>query len=216
MGEKSISLYRGIVDEFIEKNSKFIVTVVPVETIEDVENELGRVRKEYWNANHNCYAFVLGEEGREQRCSDDGEPSGTAGKPIIDVINGRKVTNILVVVTRYFGGIKLGPGGLVRAYSQAAKLGIGGSVIIEKEKGQILHIRTDYNGIGKIQYILGQRNINIISSEYTDVVTVECIVPNKLLEEVIDEIIESTSGKAEMTKTKERWFAEVEGQLMFF
>lgn len=216
MNGKSVSLYRGTEDEFTEKKSKFIVTVVPVETVEEVEEELEKIRKKYWDASHNCYAFVLGENGREQRCSDDGEPSGTAGKPMIDVINGQQITNILVVVTRRFGGIKLGPGGLVRAYSQATKLGIEGSLLIEKEKGKIISVRTDYNGIGKIQYILEQRKINIMNSEYTDIVTVECIIPIGMIEEVTHEIVNASSGKAEITKGQEKWFAEIEGELIFF
>lgn len=216
MEEKSLSLYRGTVEEFIEKKSKFIVTVIPVETVIEVESELEQIRKRYWDASHNCYAFVLGENGRDQRCSDDGEPSGTAGKPILDVINGRKINNVLVVVTRYFGGTKLGPGGLVRAYSEASKLGLAGSVLVEKMKGQMLSFRTDYNGIGKVQYILGQRSIHITNSEYTDIVTVECVVPVHMVGDVQKEITESTSGRAEISEGKERWFAEVEGELMFF
>lgn len=216
MGEKSISLYEGVVDELMEKKSRFIVTAIPVKTPEEAMVELDELRKKYWNASHNCFAYVVGENGREQRCSDDGEPSGTAGKPMLDVINGRKITNILLVVTRYFGGVELGTGGLVRAYSQAAKLGVEGSTIIEKERGIILEIRTDYNVIGKVQYILGQREIPIINSQYTDVVNLEIIVQTDLVEELIVEIIESTSGKAEVAKGKERWFALVGGKLMFF
>lgn len=216
MGEKSISLYKGVVGELIEKKSRFIVTTIPVKTPEEAMKELDELRKKYWNASHNCFAYVIGENGREQRCSDDGEPSGTAGKPMLDVINGRKITNILLVVTRYFGGVELGTGGLVRAYSQTAKLGIDTSVIIEKEKGQILEIKTDYNGIGKVQYILGQRNITIINSVYTENVNIEIIIQNDLVAELVDEIIETTSGKAEIKKGKEKWFALVEGEVMFF
>lgn len=216
MGEKSKSLYRGIVDEMVEKKSRFIVTTIPVNTPEEAMIELEGLRKKYWNASHNCFAYVTGEKGQEQRCSDDGEPSGTAGKPILDVINGREITNILLVVTRYFGGTELGTGGLVRAYSQAAKLGIESSVVIEKDKGQLLEIRTDYNGIGKVQYILGQRNISIISSEYTDIVNLKIIIQKQKVKELLEEIIESTSGKAEIKQGNEVWFALVEGEVMFF
>lgn len=212
----SISLHKGTVDELVEKKSRFIATVIPVTTTGEAYAELELIRKKYYDARHHCFAYVIGEMGEEIRCSDDGEPSGTAGKPMLDVIIGSKITNILVVITRYFGGTKLGPGGLVRAYTQATQLGIKGSIVIEKEWGQYLEIRTDYNGIGKVQYILGEHQIHMIDSEYTDVVKVTAMVPVHKMKEVMDEIIEGTSGKAELTPGSQKWYAMVEGQLQIF
>lgn len=213
---KSISLHKGTVDELVEKKSRFIVTVIPATTTEQAYAELEIIRKKYYDARHHCFAYVIGEAGEEVRCSDDGEPSGTAGKPMLDVIVGSGIKNILVVVTRYFGGTKLGPGGLVRAYTQSTQLGIRGSLVIEKEWGQYLDIRTDYNSIGKVQYILGEHQIQIIESEYTDVVKITAMIPTHNIEEIMNEITEGTSGKAELTLGVQKWYAMVEGQLQIF
>lgn len=210
---KNLSLYKGVVDEIVEKKSRFIVSVIPVNTTGQVDEELEKIRKKYYDARHNCFAYIIGDEGQEIRCSDDGEPSATAGKPMLEVIQGSGVKNILVVVSRYFGGTKLGTGGLVRAYTQATQLGIAGSVVIEKEWGQYLEIRTDYNGIGKVQYILGEHQVHIVESQYTDVVNVRAIVPYYMLEGLIDLLVEGTHGKAELTKGEKRKFAIIEGQL---
>lgn len=213
---KSLSLYTGTVDEIVEKKSRFIVTVVPVTNQEEIQDELEKLRKKYYDARHNCYAYVLGEKAEEIRCSDDGEPSGTAGKPILEVIQGSGITNILVVVTRYFGGTLLGTGGLVRAYTQAAQLGIQKSTIIEKEYGQYLDIRTDYNGLGKVQYILGEEQIQILESIYTDVVKVLAIVPVHKIKDISAKIVEATHGKSEQIMGDKTWFAIIDGKVEIF
>ena len=110
--------------EIIEKKSKFIAHVFPVQTQEEAEGHIQKLKKQYWDAAHNCYAYQLGEKSEIQRFSDDGEPQGTAGKPILEVLKGENLTNVLVVVTRYFGGTLLGTGGLVRAYGRTAKEGV--------------------------------------------------------------------------------------------
>ena len=114
-------LWEGGMGELIEKKSRFIATTEPVATEEEAAAFVERMRRKYWDARHNCYAYVLGEQGRVQKCSDDGEPSQTAGRPMLDVLLGEGVRNICVVVTRYFGGVLLGTGGLVRAYSGAVQ-----------------------------------------------------------------------------------------------
>lgn len=215
-GNKSLSLYKGVVDELIEKKSRFIVSVIPVVTTEQVTEELEKIRKKYYDARHNCFAYVVGDNGDDIRCSDDGEPSGTAGKPILEVIQGSNIKNILVVVTRYFGGTLLGTGGLVRAYTQATQLGLAGSMVIEKEWGQYLDIRTDYNGIGKVQYILGEHQIHIINSEYTDTVKVSAIIPCYKMKSIMDLLIEGTHGRVELTPGKQAWYSMVEGNLQIF
>ena len=172
-------LYEGGEGEIIEKKSRFIATIQRAESEEEAVSFINAMKKKYWDATHNCSAFVVGEKQMLQRCSDDGEPSGTAGRPMLDVLLGEKVCNIVVVVTRYFGGTLLGTGGLVRAYSKAVQEGLRNCKIIEKRQGYLLAIKTDYTGIGKIQYILGQRGIAITNSEYTDTVTVEALVPSE-------------------------------------
>lgn len=213
---KILSLHQGVVDELVEKKSRFIVSVIPVTTVESATEELEKIRKKYYDARHNCYAYVIGDDGSELRCSDDGEPSGTAGKPMLDVILGSEIKNVLVVVTRYFGGTLLGTGGLVRAYTQATQLGLEGSTHIEKKLGRSLDIRTDYNGIGKVQHILGEHQVQIIESEYTDVVRVLAMVPSHRIGFISDLLIEGTHGKAELNPGKENWYAMVEGVLQIF
>ena len=155
-------------EEIIEKKSRFIATVRLVETEEEALAFIEEMKKKYWNATHNCFAYVIGERRECVRCSDDGEPSGTAGKPMLDVLLGEELYNTAVVVTRYFGGTLLGTGGLVRAYSKAVQEGLAQSDLIEKQYGNILEIGTDYNGVGKIQYLIGENKIPVLESEYTD------------------------------------------------
>lgn len=149
-------VYRGGEGEIVEKKSRFIATVCPINSEEDAVLFIEKIKKKYWDARHNCHAFILGERNEISRCSDDGEPSGTAGKPMLDMLLGAGLHNVCVVVTRYFGGTLLGTGGLVRAYSQAVQAGLENSLIVEKKLCCRMKIYTDYNGIGKIQYILGK------------------------------------------------------------
>ena len=152
------TVYEGGEGEITEKKSRFIATVVPAATEEEALSFIESMKKKYWNATHNCFAYVIGERGELQRCSDDGEPGGTAGKPMLDVLLGEEIHDTIVVVTRYFGGTLLGTGGLVRAYQGAAKAGLHASTVIEKNWGRKLKIGTDYTGLGKIQYILDKEN----------------------------------------------------------
>ncbi len=153
------------IGEYTEKKSRFIAEVRNVETEEEAAAFVNEIKKKYWDARHNCMAFVLGESRDTMRFSDDGEPSGTAGKPILDVILGNQIINAAIVVTRYFGGILLGTGGLVRAYQKAAQEALENSVIAEKSSGIQCQITTDYNGLGKIQYLSGQEGISCWTSD---------------------------------------------------
>ena len=145
--EQYKTVLEGGTGEIIEKKSRFIATVRPVRNEEEALAFLEEMRKQYWDARHNCYAYSVGRNREYTRCSDDGEPSGTAGRPMLDVILGEDIYNIAVVVTRYFGGVLLGTGGLVRAYSKAVQEGLSESLLIEKKKGISLKITTDYTGI---------------------------------------------------------------------
>ncbi len=206
------TVYRGNEAEIIEKKSRFIATVKPVETEEEAIEFIESLKKKYWNATHNCSAYVIGERFQVQRCSDDGEPSGTAGKPMLDVLLGEEIHDVAVVVTRYFGGTLLGTGGLVRAYSSATKAGLEASTVITKMHGQKMTIGTDYTGLGKIQYILGQRGIQILDSIYTDNVTLEVLLPEEQIKGVMEEITEGTNGQAKMELQEECYFAEIPGE----
>ena len=209
-------LYEGGEGEIVEKKSRFIATVRPVETEEEALAFIAEMKKKYWNATHNCSAFVIGENQNLQRCSDDGEPQGTAGRPMLDVLLGEEIHNLAVVVTRYFGGTLLGTGGLVRAYSKAFQEGLKHFVILEKQQGFLLKMNTDYNGVGKIQYILGKRKIQITSSEYAADVTLEALVPEGELAKVKEEITEATSGRTIYREELPALYAFVDGEPLIF
>lgn len=187
-----------------------------MESEEEALEFIAAMKKKYWNATHNCFAFVVGERQELQRCSDDGEPQGTAGRPMLDVLLGEEVHNAAVVVTRYFGGTLLGTGGLVRAYSKAVQEGLKNSCILEKAKGALLKIKTDYNGIGKLQYLLGQRGLQITASDFTDVVQIETLVPADALCELKEAVTEGTNGKAEFLGEEKVCFAFLEGEPLLF
>lgn len=211
MPEEYKVIYRGGEGEIIEKKSRFIATTVPVAAEEEALEFIEAMRKKYWNASHNCFAYVIGGHAQLQRCSDDGEPGGTAGRPMLDVLLGEGIRNIAVVVTRYFGGTLLGTGGLVRAYSQATQSGLAASIIITKIPGIKLQITTDYTDLGKIQYILGQHKIPILNSTYTEKVELEILLSDKESPKVKSALTEATNGKALLANQQNCWFADIEG-----
>lgn len=210
------TVHEGGSAEIVEKKSRFIGEVFPVENEEDAMELLEQVKKKYWDARHHCWAYVIGGDRVQERLSDDGEPSGTAGKPILEVIRGQQVCNLLVVVTRYFGGTLLGTGGLVRAYTEAAKQALAESVIITRITGYRLKIGTDYTGLGKIQYLLGQRKIPVVQSEYTDQVTLSVLVSEEVEKGLVREITEVTNGQATMERERACSFADVDGEMLEF
>lgn len=208
------TVYSGSEGEIIEKKSRFIATVRLVESEEEALAFIEEMRKKYWNATHNCYAYVIGERRDLVRCSDDGEPGGTAGRPMLDVLLGENLYNTAVVVTRYFGGTLLGTGGLVRAYSRAVQEGLAQSDIIEKIYGAILQIETDYNGLGKIQYLIGEKKIPVLESEYTDKVVLRIILPVGEVEKIQAELVEATNGKVITEVTEQLYYAVLNGNVL--
>lgn len=205
-------IYQGGEGEITEKKSRFIATVLPVSEEEEAIAFVEAMKKKYWDATHNCSAYVIGEHYEIQRCSDDGEPSGTAGKPMLDILLGENLHNTAVVVTRYFGGTLLGTGGLVRAYSGAVKEGLASSIIITRKRGIKLRLETDYAGLGKIQYIFGEKNIQILDTEYTDKVVMDALVPEEQLEKIQEEVTEATAGRAELIEGDHCFYAEINGK----
>lgn len=214
MLEKYKTIYQGNVGEIIEKKSRFIATVRLVESEEEAIAFIEEMRKKYWNATHNCFAYVIGENRECVRCSDDGEPSGTAGKPMLDVLLGEGMYNTAVVVTRYFGGTLLGTGGLVRAYSKAVQEGLAQSKVIEKQYGAIISIGTDYTGIGKIQYFIGERKIPILESEYTDKVQLKVIMPVGEVNRFLADLTEATNGRAKLEISDKLYYAVLDGEVL--
>ncbi|MCM1388142.1 MAG: YigZ family protein [Bacillus sp. (in: Bacteria)] len=196
----------GGTGEIEEKKSRFIANVSPVETEEAAAAFIEKMKKKYWDARHNCYAYILGEKAQLARFSDDGEPSGTAGKPILEVLSGIGLRSAVIVVTRYFGGTLLGTGGLVRAYTQAAQAGVAASRIGVMIYGNCYKITTDYNGIGKIQYIMGLRKIMIEDAQYAQDVSFQIKVPYEESEALIKEVTEATAGKARIEKAESLYY----------
>ena len=210
-------LYKEGEAEISEKKSRFIAHIAPAQTEEEAQDFVEKIKKQYWDARHNCWAYSIGEKQPALRCSDDGEPSGTAGRPILEVINGKELTNILIVVTRYFGGTLLGTGGLVRAYSQSAQAGIMASKVIRKEVGYRVSIDTDYNGIGKLQYVAMQNNIAILDTQYTDKVQMILLVPIEQTESLLKEVTEATAGQSVWSQEKEPvHFAVIDKEVVVF
>ena len=212
MTEQYKTVYEGGEGELVEKKSRFIATVRPVKTEEEANQFVEEMRKKYWDARHNCWAFILGERQEFKRCSDDGEPSQTAGKPMMDVLTGAGLTDVAVVVTRYFGGTLLGTGGLVRAYSGAVQEGLKNSTVITKYLGVKLSVTTDYNGVGKLQYLFGQKEIPILSAEYTDKVVFTVLVESSRIQEIKKAITEATSATAQMEESDPVYIAEINGK----
>lgn len=218
MSENTISLYvyKGGQGEITEKKSRFIATVRPVESEEEAVSFINETKKKYWDARHNCSAFVIGKRQELTRCSDDGEPAGTAGRPMLDVLLKENIHNAAVVVTRYFGGVLLGTGGLVRAYQQATKAGLSASEIIQKKDGAVLFIRTDYTGIGRLQYLFAQEKLTVMDTAYEADVLVKAVIPENDKKRIEKTIIEQTNGTAKLEWGDEVTFAEYDGGVLLF
>lgn len=210
------TIYEGGEGEIVEKKSRFIATVRPAESEEEAAAFIAEMKKKYWDARHNCSAFVIGSRQELTRCSDDGEPAQTAGRPMLNVLLREDIHNAAVVVTRYFGGTLLGTGGLARAYQKAVAEGLANSVIIDKQPGKLLSVQTDYNGLGKIQYILAQNEIAVLETEYAEDVKIRVIVPNGKEEALTKEITEGTSGNATFEWGNDAEFATIGKEIKIF
>ena len=193
-----------------EKKSRFIATVRSCETEAEAVEFIEAMKKKYWDARHNCYAYILQGANPVVRCSDDGEPQGTAGRPMLEVLTGANLQGVVAVVTRYFGGTLLGTGGLVRAYTAAVQEGLAHASIRTMRYGVVLHVETDYMGLGKLQYLFGQQGIPILDSTYTDVVTLTVQVPMEKRETVIHGVTEATAGKAVIREEDPAYYQEAE------
>ncbi len=209
-------LYRGGEGELVEKKSRFIATTRPVTSEEEAIAFVEEMKKKYWDARHNCYAYVVGERGQVQRCSDDGEPGQTAGRPMLEVLLGEGIRDICVVVTRYFGGTLLGTGGLVRAYSGAVKEGLSHSEVVEKRRGVRLRVVTDYNGIGKLQYTAAQMGLTILDTVYTDLVTAWLLLPADALGPFTAQMTEKTGGRAVIEAEGEVYYGISDREIILF
>ena len=204
MGYKTIK--RTAQSEFVEKKSVFIGTAKRVFTEEEAKAFIDEVRLKYKDARHHVYAFILGEDMSVQRYSDDGEPQGTGGIPILEVMKRNELRNACVVVTRYFGGILLGAGGLTRAYVKGAADAIKESGVVERVPGHEVVMTIDYELLGKIQYFLKEKNMRIESLAYTDKVELALYLETKETSSIVESIMNISSAKAEIIIGDEELF----------
>ena len=209
-------IYEGGMGEIEEKKSRFICHVKPVETEEEATTFINEKKKEYWDARHNCSAFVIGKNAELTRCSDDGEPAGTAGRPMLEVLLNEEIRNVAVVVTRYFGGVLLGTGGLVRAYQAAVKAGLEASSIIEKQEGIKGSLCVDYTTVGKLQYVFEKNGYTVLESKYEESVTFILLIPKEEWDAAVKMITEATMGRVELKKEEECIYGTVAGRAVVF
>ena len=198
------TIYEQAEASFIEKKSEFIGYIAPVKTNDEAVEFINSIKVMHRKATHNVYAYIL-RDGNISRYSDDGEPQGTAGVPVLDVLQKEELSDICVVVTRYFGGILLGGGGLVRAYSHGCKIAVDAAKIMLMCNCFELILITDYNLYGKIDYLLSDFEVKVISTNFTDEVTLKLLVKSEQAENLITKLIDLTNGKIEILKSEEKF-----------
>lgn len=201
------------VAEFEEKKSVFIGHVKRVHTEEEAKEFINKVKGQHKEARHNVYAYAIGVNKGIQRYSDDGEPQGTGGIPVLEVLKKSDLTDIVVVVTRYFGGVLLGAGGLARAYSKGASLAIGESGVVEKVLGVPLRITIDYELLGKIQYVCSTNQWHIEDTVYTDKVEILMYCESTMIKQISDTLTENTNGKLVISEGDEEYFFKQDNRL---
>lgn len=185
--------------EIVEKKSRFLGVAACAESEDEARELVQSLRREHFSARHVCYAYSIGDENPRLKFSDDGEPGGTAGRPILDVIQNSGIDNIVIAVTRYFGGVLLGTGGLVRAYTEAAKAAVEAAETKVVTLSDIIKIDVSYGDFDRIKFLLEAKGVTDIIPEFTDKVSMTVTVPKLLSDEVIKEITEKTSGSAEVS-----------------
>jgi uncharacterized YigZ family protein len=181
------------------RGSRFIGTAIPVRSKEEAMAELGRIQKEFWDATHNCYAYRLAPDGLQYRFADDGEPSGSAGKPILFVVQQRELVDLLVVVTRYFGGTKLGVGGLARAYSETAAAALDLATPIVKFPTDVVRIFTTYEDMRVVRALV-ERYAQRFEEEFLDAVSYTMVIRSDQVEEFSQQLTEISQGRAGMIR----------------
>lgn len=212
--EKQWEIYTPAEAEIVEKKSRFIASFATVHSEEEALAFIQQKKKEHYSARHNCSAYIVGAMDEVKRFSDDGEPSGTAGRPMMDVLEGANLHNVVAVVTRYFGGVLLGTGGLVRAYSSATAEGVKACTLIEKTSGTKLSITTDYNGYGKIEYLLREQEIMVLDTQYDVGVTIHCVVEDHQ-QDVETKITNLTAGTAKCQWGEWMSYGIVDGKVVY-
>lgn len=195
------------VDEFVEKKSRFIGHVKPVKTQQEATEFINLLKSKYWDATHNVYAYVL-RENNICRSSDDGEPSGTAGVPVLDVLLKEQLVDVCVVVTRYFGGTLLGAGGLVRAYSHGSKIAVESGGIITMAPCKIMTVSVNYSFYDRMNNLLAESGANVIESDFSDVVNIKFSIKADNKDVLADKLTQQSNGKYSLKEIGEE-FAKV-------
>lgn len=189
--------------DFVEKKSRFIGYAKHVSSEEEAAAFIAEIKSKHWDAKHNVYAYILGENGEIQRSTDDGEPAGTAGRPVLEIIRGEQLTDVVIVVTRYFGGVLLGTGGLVRAYGKAAKLAIENSTKVRPVRMKTVAVSADYDFAGKVQNFLIAKETIIDRVEYQNSAMLYCLVPGEEVPEFISLLEQQFQMNVSTTVLKE-------------
>lgn len=194
--------------ELVEKKSRFIATIRPVMTEREAVLFVEEMKKKYWDARHNCSAFVIGSRSELTRCSDDGEPAGTAGRPMLEALLQEEICNTAVVVTRYFGGILLGTGGLARAYSGAVREGLGACKVGIMRYGIRLFVDIDYTDLGRLLYLMEQKQLSPEHVDYTDTVRITLVVALEKAPSFLKQAADVTGARARFTKGETFYFVD--------
>jgi uncharacterized YigZ family protein len=194
--------------EIIIQKSRFIAHIKRAENEGEAQEFIQTLKKKYWDANHNCSAYLIGENDQIQKANDDGEPSGTAGVPILEVLKKKKLKDTVVVITRYFGGIKLGAGGLIRAYGKATSEGLETAGIVERRLVQVIHVKIDYTWLGKVEKELRLSTFIIKEINYLDHVVIEVYVDTEQGQAFIDWMVDLTNGSCNFTKGENVYLEE--------
>lgn len=185
-------------NEIVIDKSRFIAHVARAESEEEAQEFIQTIKKKHWNATHNCSAYLIGENDHIQKANDDGEPSGTAGVPILEVLKKRHLKDTVVVITRYFGGIKLGAGGLIRAYGKATSEGINATGVVERKLTKVMHTKVDYTWLGKLENELRSSIYSVKEIHYLDNVEIETFVEENATGAFTAWMIELTNGQCEV------------------
>lgn len=203
--EQYTSIKKETQIELIIKKSKFIGFLFPVKDEIDAEEKLEEIREIHKDATHNCFAYRIGINGQVQKCSDDGEPQGTAGLPMLEILNKEDITNVLAIATRYYGGVKLGAGGLIRAYAQTVKEALDASEIVTAKMHWQAKLNIDYKDLEPIKNILLNEQITIEEIEYLERVSLTMLIPLELKDEINNKILDITRGQDEISIIKKKF-----------
>lgn len=206
--------------EIVEKKSRFIANIFYVENADEAEQKLAEIRKKYYDAKHNCFAYIIGINGEQVKSSDDGEPQGTAGHPMLDILKGNDITNCIAIVTRYFGGTLLGTGGLVRAYSDSLKAAISLAKLSEIRTAYEIQFDLNYDDYGKVEKLIQNYNssaekIYSLEKTFEDVVKLRYLVSKEVFDSFKNEIVNMSRGRITFDESISRTYYVVDNKVKY-